>query len=656
MKKCVIIIVFTIAFLGIVNSVWANNYYFSSSGNDSRSVREAQRPTTPWRSVEKLNSIMPVLAPGDSVFFKRGDVFYGQIIISASGTPSQPIVFSAYGTGRQPVVTALTTISRWQNIGKGISEAICASCKERPNVVLINNELQPMGRYPNVGYLVYHDFLGKSSLLTNQLTHSTDWRGAEIVMKKKHWQIDRKRITGVAGDTISFATASQYEGTKGFGFFIQDALATLDTVGEWYYNTAANRLSVFFGTSHPSAMMVRVSTIDTLVFIKNAAHIVLDNLVIEGANKFGVLLNEANHVTIQNCSVENTGYNAIHSRQSDFVRIIHSSLNYTLNNGIALRQSDHAIINGNTIKNTGFIPGMGDSGNGSYVGISAGSNATITNNRIDSTGYIPIMFGGHSCVIANNFIDTYCFNVDDGGGIYTFGGRSLVRFQQRVVKDNIVINGIGAPDGANGILEVHAIYMDEGASQVTISGNTIANCASAGLLLHHANDIVLDSNVIINDKGVLYLSEDRNSPPITNIKSTHNLLITTSPSQACLTIKKMQTDPDKMGDFDHNHYWKIIDTSTIVDFHDYNDPEAAKPLNWWKGYSLSGWKSAFSQDIHSNGAPVIFRNLDQIFFRYNPTSTDQTITLEGLYMNPEGSVISGSIILKPFKSVVLIRA
>lgn len=58
----------------------ANNYYFSSSeGNDWRPAIEAQNPATPWKSLNKLDSIFSILQPGDSVLFKRGDVFYGSV-------------------------------------------------------------------------------------------------------------------------------------------------------------------------------------------------------------------------------------------------------------------------------------------------------------------------------------------------------------------------------------------------------------------------------------------------------------------------------------------------------------------------------------------------------------------------------------------------
>src|SRR5215475_8317772 len=77
----------------------ATNYYFSSSsGDDNRTSAQAQSSTTPWKTISKLNAIFSTLKPGDKIFFKRGDVFYGSIIPNKSGSSGLPITFDAYGT------------------------------------------------------------------------------------------------------------------------------------------------------------------------------------------------------------------------------------------------------------------------------------------------------------------------------------------------------------------------------------------------------------------------------------------------------------------------------------------------------------------------------------------------------------------------------
>src|SRR6058998_2219641 len=109
--------IFTIT-LGIKAN--ATNYYFSSSqGDDSRSSSQAQNSSTPWKSIDKLNSFLSSIKAGDQILFKSGDTFYGSISTTKSGTSSAPITFSSYGSGAKPVITGLTTVSSWTSLGNG---------------------------------------------------------------------------------------------------------------------------------------------------------------------------------------------------------------------------------------------------------------------------------------------------------------------------------------------------------------------------------------------------------------------------------------------------------------------------------------------------------------------------------------------------------
>src|SRR4051794_6877824 len=96
----------------------AKNYYFSSSqGDDNRSSSQAQNSSTPWRSIDKLNSYFKYLQPGDKIYFKSGDTFYGAIYTTRSGSSSSPITFSSYGSGSKPVISGLTTVTSWNYLG-----------------------------------------------------------------------------------------------------------------------------------------------------------------------------------------------------------------------------------------------------------------------------------------------------------------------------------------------------------------------------------------------------------------------------------------------------------------------------------------------------------------------------------------------------------
>ena len=108
-----IAISFFCVFIGI-SFAYGTNYYFSSStGNDANNGTSS---ATPWQTMSKANNFMsiyaalhglPVLHPGDSVLFKRGDTWYGyfnwEILGDSTGVAS-PVVVGAYGSGAKPMI------------------------------------------------------------------------------------------------------------------------------------------------------------------------------------------------------------------------------------------------------------------------------------------------------------------------------------------------------------------------------------------------------------------------------------------------------------------------------------------------------------------------------------------------------------------------
>lgn len=72
-------------------------YVDTTNGNDSLSgTSEANA----WQTVDKVTSSS--FNPGDTILFKRGEVWRGDLTISSNGTANNPITFGAYGEGEQP--------------------------------------------------------------------------------------------------------------------------------------------------------------------------------------------------------------------------------------------------------------------------------------------------------------------------------------------------------------------------------------------------------------------------------------------------------------------------------------------------------------------------------------------------------------------------
>ncbi|MCF0042001.1 right-handed parallel beta-helix repeat-containing protein [Dyadobacter fanqingshengii] len=84
------------------------SFYFSmSSGNDSRSITNAQNPSTPWKTLKKLEENYVNMSPGDFVLFKKGDKWTGITLEPGANG----IRFGSYGDGQLPIIDGFKNLA-----------------------------------------------------------------------------------------------------------------------------------------------------------------------------------------------------------------------------------------------------------------------------------------------------------------------------------------------------------------------------------------------------------------------------------------------------------------------------------------------------------------------------------------------------------------
>jgi len=583
-------------------------------------------------------------------------VFYGNIIISRSGTSGNPITIGAYGTGANPIITGFTTVTAWTNLGSNIWESTNAvSSLSSTSMVVINGVNTPMGRYPNSGWLTYQSLVGKTSITSSSLSGSPNWTGAEVVIRKQRFIIDRNPITAQSGGTLTYTSGSPYVGTANYGFFIQNDARTLDAQNEWYYNPSTKKIRVY-STTTPSN--VQVATKDTLVYMKFRNYITFDNLTIQGSNKDAFVILASSYVTIQNCSIDFSGTDAIWGNQNwgsssgSFI-LKNSTIAHTNNNAINLASEfTGALISHNTIKNTGMIVGMGGSGDGTYEAVLAGANnAIIEYNEIDSTGYVGITFDGNNTIVRNNFLNGFCLMKIDGAGIYTWNGAGQVAATGQKITNNIVINGIGSNAGTSttGNPIAHGIYLDWGTANMEVSGNSIANCTHSGLYIHDAFNLNIRNNTSFNNGQfqILFASFDAGVPIRTDILK-NNVFVSKAATQVIGSFQTVADDIRSFGTLDSNYWARPVDDNMAINYSIKNYASSAN-------VTLAQWQTYSGQDPHSKKSPKTTTNINDLRFEYNPTSANKTVTLDGNYVDVKNVSYNGTITLAPYTSAVLIR-
>ena len=621
----------------------ATNYYVANSGNDSNNGTD---PSTPWKTIDKVNSFNSFL-PGDNILFKRGDTFYGSISVIQSGVQGSPITYGAYGSGAKPIITGFSTVSSWTNLGSNIWESSSAiSVGSQPNMVLINGVNTPMGRTPNTGWNSITSSTA-TSVSSSGLSSGT-WTGAEIITKDERYIITRRTITSQSSSTVNFASDA-YNPRNGWGYFIQNSLATLDQQNEWFFNTLTNKIDIY-STSMPTN--VQVSSIDILVTISSATHqdyITFDNIDFEGANKNVFILGRSGNIIIQNCSLNFCGDQAILGQNqgdsSNYCSVTNCSFSNNQNDPINLPgEYAHAYIAYNTINNTGLIPGMSgyDNSISNATAINAlGPNSTIEYNYIDSVGYMGIRFFGSGVTVNNNLINYYCLTMDDGGGIYT-QDYGTPAFTGRIIKNNIILNGMGNDSGigeGEGLL-ANGIYMDANTKGVTINNNTVYAAAWAGIFLQGNTNMDVENNTVYatESNGALFTMAG------TGVTFKKNIIVTKSSSGLCVGVLGV---PGIASAFtlDSNYYCRpLADNQVFVDYSSH------------LFYNLASWKTYTGQEVHSQKSPKSVTSIDSLRFEYNATSSSTTVPLGAKYIDVKGQSYNGSITLAPYSSAVLIKS
>lgn len=576
----------------IFNSGYAHNWYLSTSGDDGYNGSIG----FPWKSVDKLNQAFPFLADGDSVFFKRGDVFYGNIRFLAAATST--IYIGAYGTGDNPVITGFTTVTGWSQISTNIWQATLNGTG-RVGMLTINGIVTPMGRYPNRGgtndgYLTYHTPTTSSSITDATLSGSPSWVGSEIVIRKTRWIIDKAPVTSRSGSTINFTPPTSFAGIDGFGYFFQNDPQTLDVQGEWYYNPSAHTIQMY-STSDPGTT-VNASTQDTLLYMSGRDNLTFDNITFSGSSLATFVANNCQHLTIEHCNILYSGLDGVRGDTTSYITFTNNQILNTGNNALYLITSNSTFTS-NLIKNSGLWPGMGKSDNQANMGmLTAGDNNLMQYNEIDSIGYNALYFNGNNAQVKNNFINQFCLTTDDGGGIYASGETSATG---RLLKENFVFNGRGNHNGTDGPNDVAAsgIYLDDLTAGVDIESNSIANCSENGIFVHNGHDVTVRNNTIYNAHTEVLYHHDVLGTAIRSISQYNNIFFSKDTAQVTMGFGNTaggSNDFSSYGAYDSNYYCRPFNDTLNIQTN----------LNSsFTNYGLAGWTAAYGYDAHSNRSP-----------------------------------------------------
>lgn len=607
-------------------------YYFSSSqGNDQFSKTQAQSKNSPWNSIEKLNLIIPLLKPKDIILFKCGDIFIGHIQLK--NLP--PFVqFGAYGSGDKPIITSLESNLNWENLGGNIFKVNLENNLEELHVVLSGNELLEMGRYPNTntknsGYLVIEK-VDDGEIKQASQKSGKDFTGAEIVIRKNNWIIDRHPLIWHLEDTYTFTDSqSSYLPIEGFGFFIQNHIETLDREGEWYYDKREKQLYLY---SEKPLDAISVVSEKNLLSINNCQNLKFSDIHFKGSNEALASIENSKNITLQNCIFSESGIYGVYAFSTDSLKIDNSEFTNHLNGGVFLRWNDkNTSITNCSFFNTFPYAGMGQNGDmqGQAIYMSEHSEAGfIDSNNFKNSGYIAINFNGSNTSVTNNIIDTFCYVKDDGAAIYTVAGKKTPVYTNRIVANNKIYNGIGARDGTMPFSKddfpyVEGIYIDDNSRNVEVKNNTLSRIKGSGIFIHNAQKIVIQGNSIYKTSYGIKMANDRLGINIKDISVSENLIINEFEFQKLYNLRSQKEDIDTFGKFENNVYLNasIVSKPFEINYQNTNNTYIHEEL------PLEIWNNKYGFDFYSTLHTISNKYLNRNFIRIIENDTSETLEI-----------------------------
>ncbi len=581
----------------------ATNYYLSSSSGSD--LNDGKTTNTAWQSITKLKTVMTSLQPGDSVLFKCGDTLPGQLVLSKSGTVAKNIYFGSYNSGKKPIISGTVSVKNWTQTSTNIWEATCPEVGTKVTNFFINGIAQQIGRWPNAsdpnkGYLSYETHSGTNQITDKQLTDAINWTGAEAVVRRVRWILDRLTIKSQNSGTLQFTTNVGYEFLDGFGYFIQNDPRTLDQQGEWYYNPVNKKFSLYSETD-PNTFATEATKLDNIIKLNTVSDITIENLQFFGSGKLAMQVQNCNRLTIRNNEVKSSGENGVDFSSSNNVLFESNLINRTNNNAFIQNGCKKFVMRNNIIKNTALVAGMGLGSDGQYNAVQfSGTNILAEYNTIDSVGYLGFNFGGDTVLIRNNVISNYCMTKDDGGGLYTWSDGKTINRSRKLI-GNVLLNAIGAPEGSAwpGVA-AEGIYIDDRSANVDIIGNTVYNCGNNGIFIHNADHIKVRGNTSYNNGKQFWMVHDNIAPtfPITDCLVDSNILVSRDANQLVAKFQTIDNGIPNLGTFESNWYCRPLDDKLVIETEYVNGTSVNEAL------TLEAWQTKYQKDQHSGKSPI----------------------------------------------------
>jgi hypothetical protein len=304
----------------------AATYYISSSeGSDSNN---GLSPQSAWKNLDKIY-LKYTFLPGDQILLNRGDVWDGQVRISARGTAAMPVLLGSYGTGRNPVIYGDSHTLAWA----------------------------PVTGYPGL----FTASVGFGSTLAGAYQQTTTLTNLPVAGS-----------CGGRGCNLQNPTDLR-------------TYLTAFTPGSWGYSDSTAWVMTLDGMPPTTVTIFRSATIS----VQSSQYLVIQDLDIRRSNT-GIDVAGSSNMTIRSNSLEDLLGIGVYLRGTDGKDvnnvIEHNRLTRTGNDALYVLEGSGNTFRWNTISHvTNQVLGIPTSGDQCGIGLQQSTNTTVEHNSISTT-------------------------------------------------------------------------------------------------------------------------------------------------------------------------------------------------------------------------------------------------------------------------------
>ena len=508
-------------FLSLVSVSVARDYYIAPGGSDVNPGTFDQ----PFATLEKARDTIreskarALGSDGITVYLRHGKYVRTQSFALTgedSGEVGRPITYRAY-PGEQvrligghelrpqwftPVSPSDSQFARLDPSAQGrclkadlSAHGIGTNLAALQMELSFNGELLPLARWPNEGFV-------RTTSAENDITFGYDdprparWLDAPDAYGVGYWyhgwanRIEQIAAIDTRNKKITLARSPSYGIAAKKAYYVLNLLEEIDQPGEWYLDRDKGILYLWPPEGFETGETLLSSLDGPLISLKDASHIRIEGLTCEMITGSGIEISGRDDL-VAGCRVRNVRKSGI-TVSGERNSVLGCEVHGIGQTGISLSGGERRQLTAgeNAARNCRihdfgrwqrtYAPAIRLSGVGNIA----------ANNLLHDGPHSAILFGGNDHLIERNEIHDVCYEVDDAGSIYC--GRDW-GLRGNVIRHNFFHHIASRLPGGHG---VHAVYLDDCASGITVFGNTFYEVSGRAIMCGGGRDNTIENNVI----------------------------------------------------------------------------------------------------------------------------------------------------------------